>query len=273
MHLMHGVWTEIVQRDDACNDRSECGGDLRVADVSNVLLAFHNEMVNFGLEGLAHLSGGPREVDEHAAGINHLDAETVRFEPGGDGVEIGFRHTESFAELLRSKPVMEIRRTSGMEFIKEFLKGLLLFRGALQLQKHMRHREIVGHRAAVVCKHRFGARVAPERDTIHFINGLRDTRGNVPAGFCLGKSRRRTNQDGDDNCGEEPRFAKHGSPSYAKTLLRQTPGTEDGNREARSRGSAEGILDGRVLMGRELLLGRTNPESKASEKRPIEVQL
>jgi len=34
---------------------------------------------------------------------------------------------------------------------------------------------------------------------------------------------------------------------------------KDGNREARCRESAEGKLDGRVLMGRELLPGRANP--------------
>ena len=218
MHLVHSLWPKIVQGDDTCHHGSECGGDLRIADIGNVLLAFDHKMMNLRLESPAHLRGGPGEIDEHAAGINHIHAKSVRLKPRSDAAEIGLRHAEPFTQLLRSKPVMEIGRTGRVEFIEKLLQSLLLLRGALQLQKHVLHRKISGHRAAVVRKNRLRTRVATERDAIRFIDslsdsGLRDFRARKRAGFNLPKNRRRGHESHKDNYGEEPRFAKHGSPS------------------------------------------------------------
>ena len=91
---------------------------------------------------------------------------------------------------------MEIGRTGRVEFIEKLLQSLLLLRGALQLQKHVLHRKISGHRAAVVRKNRLRTRVATERDAIRFIDslsdsGLRGFRARTRAGFNLPKNRRR----------------------------------------------------------------------------------
>src|SRR5207245_1484506 len=64
MHLVHGMWSKIVQRDDAGHDGSECGGNPGIADIANVLLALDIEIVNFRLEGTAHLGGSAGEIDE-----------------------------------------------------------------------------------------------------------------------------------------------------------------------------------------------------------------
>jgi hypothetical protein len=61
------------------------------------------------------------------------------------------------------------------------LEGLFLFRRALQLEQHVVHGEIVGHGAAIVRGPRFGMGVTFERDTIHFIDALRDSRASMPA--------------------------------------------------------------------------------------------
>ena len=60
--------------------------------------------------------------------------------------------------------------------------------------------------------------------SIRFVNGFGDTRASMRAGLRLRKNRRRSDQSGEDNYGEEPRFAKHGSPSYAKTCPRHISG-------------------------------------------------
>jgi hypothetical protein len=177
---------------------------LWIADVGNVLFAPDNKMVDFRLEGLTHLSSGAGEIDEHAAGINHIHAETVKPKPRSDGIKIGFRYSEPFAELLRGEPVMEIGRAGSVEFIEKLLKGFLLLRGALQLQEHVLHCEITCHGAAVVRKDSFGTRVAMEHDAIRFIEALRDARTTVRAGFYLCEVRRRSGESSEDNYGEEP---------------------------------------------------------------------
>src|SRR5690349_2377126 len=45
MHLVHSVGPEIVERDDAYHHGSECGRDLWIADIRNVLLAFDHKMM------------------------------------------------------------------------------------------------------------------------------------------------------------------------------------------------------------------------------------
>src|SRR5260370_27236786 len=133
MDLVDDMGSKIVQRDDGGDDGSECGGNLRIADIANVLLAFNLEVVDFRFEGLANLGGGARKINEHAAGINHVDAETVFFFKQKTAYEIGFRQAETFAEFLRSQPMMKVGRTVGVEFIEELLEGLFLFGRALQL--------------------------------------------------------------------------------------------------------------------------------------------
>ena len=190
MQMVHRMRAEVVQRDDAGYDGSESGGNSRIADVTDMLLAFDFKAVNFCLEGFVHLGGGAGKIDEHAAGIDDVDAEPLEFEPAGDGVEVRLRQAEAFAEFLRGHPVMEVWRAIGVEFVDELLEGLFLFRRALQLEQHVVHGEIVGHGAAIVRRPRFGMGVARECDAICFIDALHDSRAGMQAGFDLRTGRR-----------------------------------------------------------------------------------
>ena len=106
--MVHRMRAKIVERDNSSDDGSERDRDSRIADIANMLLTVDVEVVNFGLEGLAHVACGAGEINQHAAGIDHVHAKTLRRKPGRDDVEIGLRQTELFSEFLRSHPVMEI---------------------------------------------------------------------------------------------------------------------------------------------------------------------
>src|SRR4029077_5339357 len=154
MQMVHRMRAEIVERNDSSDDGSESGRNSRITYVANNLFAFDIKVMNLRLEGPSHLDGGAGEVDEHAAGINHVYVEAVGFQPGCDSVKVGLRQSKAFAEFLRGQPVMEVWRILGMELVDELLKGHFLLRGALQLEQQVLHREIVGHGAAIICEPR-----------------------------------------------------------------------------------------------------------------------
>src|SRR5205085_11096448 len=66
MHLVHSLWPKIVQGDDTCHHGSECGGDLRIADIGNVLLAFDHKMMNLRLESPAQDRKSTRLNSSHS---------------------------------------------------------------------------------------------------------------------------------------------------------------------------------------------------------------
>jgi hypothetical protein len=105
----------------------------------------------------------------------------MRLEPGSDGVKVGLRRSEAFAEFLRRQPVMKVWRILGVEFVKELQEGGFLFGRALQLEQHVLHSEIVGYRAAITCEPRFWMGVAMERHAVHFVDALRDSRASMQA--------------------------------------------------------------------------------------------
>ena len=183
--MVHGVGTEVVQRDDASDDWSESGRNSWIADIANVLLAFDYEMVNFRLEGGAHLGDGAGKIDEHAAGIDDVDAKAMGFEPASDDVEVGLRQAELFTEFLRGQPLMEIGRTLGLEFVEKLLERHFLLGRALQLEQHVVHLEIAGYSAAIVRRACFRTGVARQSDTIEFINDPGDSRASMQARFDL----------------------------------------------------------------------------------------
>jgi len=84
-----------------------------------------------------------------------------------------------------------------MELLNELLEGLLLLGGALQLQEHVLHGEVVRYHTAIVREPGLGARVAWEGDTIRFIDALRDPRAR--AGPLLGEARRHSGQRSQDD--------------------------------------------------------------------------
>src|SRR5713226_9145708 len=230
MQMVHGMRTEVVQRDDAGDDRSESGGNSRIAHVANMTFAFDVEVVNFRLESFANLGGGARKINQHPTGIDHVDAETMGLEPAGDGVKIGLRQAEALAKFLGAKPMMEVWRTFDLEFVDELLYGLFLFRRALQLEQHVLHGEIVRHDPAIVCGPRFGAGVAREGYAICFIDALGNSGASMHAGFDLCANGRCGDKSGDGNRGEEPQFARHGSPYlYLNEIWPQAQlGADDG---------------------------------------------
>src|SRR5580704_1168942 len=179
-------------------------------------LAFHFEVVNFRLEGLAYLDCSSGKINQHPAGIDHVDAETVGFKPGNDRVEVGLCQTKAFAELLRGQPVMEVWRTLCVELVNELLDGLLLLRRTLQLEQHVLHGKIVRHRAAIVRGPRLGMGIALESGPACFIDALRNSRAGMQAGFDLRTHGSRRDKSGEDKRGEEPQFSRHGSPFILK---------------------------------------------------------
>ena len=88
--MVHGTGLEVVERDDAGYERSEGSRNPRIADVGDALFAFDFEVVDFRLKGIAYPGSGAREIDDHAAGTDHIHFEPVGFEPAGNGVEVLF---------------------------------------------------------------------------------------------------------------------------------------------------------------------------------------
>ena len=80
--------------------RRQRGRDPRVAHVGDVLLTVHLEIVNLGVEGLAHLTGRPGKFDHHAAGIDQIDGKAVRFEPSRDRRQVLLRQAVALSKLL-----------------------------------------------------------------------------------------------------------------------------------------------------------------------------
>ena len=150
-----------------------------------MFLVFDIKMVNFRLEGFAHLGSRSGKINENAAGVDHVDAKAMGLEPSSDYVDVRFCQTEAFAKFLRGQPLMEVWRTFGVEFVDELLEGFFLLRRALQLEQHVLHGKIVRHRTAIVREPCFGMGIALERHTIHFIDALRDSWASVQAGFDL----------------------------------------------------------------------------------------
>ena len=91
---------EIVERRDAFDGGRERGGDLWIAHVGDVFPAIRQEqVVNFGVKGLADLRGSSGEIDYQSVLINAVHREAVRFEPALDGLAILQGKAEALAEL------------------------------------------------------------------------------------------------------------------------------------------------------------------------------
>ena len=149
-HFVHGARAEIMQRNDADDCRREGFGNFRIAEVGDVAHAIYFEVVNFRAEGFAYLARFAGKIDEDAAGINDVDREAVRFQPGGDGGEIFLRQAEALAEFLGGEPIVIIGRAGSVQLVNKFGERLLLLRRALQLQEHVVHGRIPGQSAAII---------------------------------------------------------------------------------------------------------------------------
>src|SRR5882762_639022 len=104
-------WSKIVQRHYAAYDRYERCRNLRIANISEVVLALYVEVANLRAEGTAHLAYVAGKF-HHCLAFAHLDVlESMRVQPVGHGLHIGVRGPKSFAKVFRGQPRMEIRKT------------------------------------------------------------------------------------------------------------------------------------------------------------------
>ena len=139
-------------------------------------LAVDIKLVDRSTEGCPQLARCAREVDHDAARINLVDAEAMRFEPVGDGLDIFLRHAEPLAKFLGRKPMMEIRRLAVVERVDKLINRSFLPGRTLQQQEHVIDVEGVGDRAAIEGGVRLRARIARQRYPLVLVNLLRNPR-------------------------------------------------------------------------------------------------
>ena len=174
-----GDGPEIVERDNARDDESECGGDLRIAGVRHVLFAVDQIAMNFRVKRIAYVGDITGKLDHISAGANLDFGKSVSGQPLSDSLNIGISGAKLLAELVRSQPSVVIGRRFVLLFFEELLKGNLLFRAALHEQKHSLQRLRVGNGALVELRASEGVHVPRQRKEVLFVNGLGNARGNV----------------------------------------------------------------------------------------------
>src|ERR1700728_732500 len=101
---------KIVERGDAGNGGREGRGNGGVARVSPLLLRINRIIVNRSMKRSPHLPSVSGELDHVAAVRDVVNLETVRLEPGGNFLDVGFRRAKLFAKFLGRKPFVIIRR-------------------------------------------------------------------------------------------------------------------------------------------------------------------
>jgi len=79
-------------------------------------------MVNFRLEGFAHLGSPYRKNQSAAAGIDHVDSKAVDSSQAVIASRSGFAKPKRAPNSCAGQPVMEVWRTLGLEFIDELLE-------------------------------------------------------------------------------------------------------------------------------------------------------
>src|SRR5690349_7116453 len=123
--MVHVVRPEVVERHNAGDKWSQSGRNLGVAVVGNMLFPFDLQAVNLGLKCTAYLSGRAREINHHAAGVDHIHSKTMRLEPASNSRQVLFCGAKSRAKFFCCEPVMKVRGLRGVEPIDELLKRLL----------------------------------------------------------------------------------------------------------------------------------------------------
>jgi hypothetical protein len=64
---------------DSCGQRRR---DLRIANVRDMSLAVReHEVMNVGVQCLADLAGGTREINDQTVGVHAIDGKAVGFQP------------------------------------------------------------------------------------------------------------------------------------------------------------------------------------------------
>lgn len=172
-----------MERDNACDNLCERLGNLRFAQIADVMGSLDVELVNLGMKSRAHLRGASGEVNQRVAGIDGIDLESVRFEPARYSVNILLGYAEPLTKLQRGEPLVEVRGFGIVKIVDEFLKLPFQLRRALQLEQHMFHRKIFRDRSAIIGSVGLGAHVASNRHQLCFINVLSNERARAPHGL------------------------------------------------------------------------------------------
>ena len=81
--LQARLWLEVVQRSKAGDNRSKRGRNRWIGRVGQMRLAVDQIAVNLSLESLANLARGSRKLNRHMPGMDLIDGESVRLQPGG----------------------------------------------------------------------------------------------------------------------------------------------------------------------------------------------
>ncbi len=135
--------------------------------------AIYIQEMNFDAQRFAKLSCGARNVDDHVVRVDVIHRDAVRFEPMGDGLDVGIGDAVLISELRRGQPLVVIRRGLVGQAFDVFIERLLGLERALELQEHVLELEARPNAAAVVARDGFGARVAAKRDALGFIDARR----------------------------------------------------------------------------------------------------
>ena len=106
-HLQARLRLEVVQRSKAGDDRSKRGGNRWIGCVGQMRLAVHQIAVNLSLEGFAHLARGSGELNRHTPGMDLVDGESVRLQPGGYGRHVRVGRSVKAAKFRRGEPLMK----------------------------------------------------------------------------------------------------------------------------------------------------------------------
>src|ERR1041385_6172203 len=98
--------SEVVKRDDAGYDRSECGGNLGIVGVCDVRLIVNDVMAHFGAKRITDLTNSAGELDGGATDSNFDVRKALRSEPLGYCLNVSVDRPKREAELLWREPAM-----------------------------------------------------------------------------------------------------------------------------------------------------------------------
>jgi hypothetical protein len=160
---------EVVQRAEPGDHRRQRRWNLRRAHVGNVFLALYFEIVNLGVEGLAHLSRCSAEDQKSLARRRGVNFKAVTLQPLADYGDILIGHSVAGAHPLCTQPLMEKRRSLIVHLVDARLHRHFLLRSSLQEHDDVLHRQAVRHRAAVELSARQRMHVAWQRLEDRFI--------------------------------------------------------------------------------------------------------
>lgn len=96
-----GRLLKIVQRAHSRDCRRKGRRNLWIGSVCIMNFTPDRVPVDRGMKRLLNLCSRAAELDGHSTADDSVHAETVRFQPGSERLEVGLRKAEALAKLLR----------------------------------------------------------------------------------------------------------------------------------------------------------------------------